>query len=175
RWQAVPFYLRTGKRLPERVSEAFVQFRPVPHRSFPAGAGKDWPPNLLSICIQPDEGIQMRIQAKQPGLVMRLKPTEMHFSYKEAFREESPEAYETLLLDTILGDATLFMRADQVEAAWAAVMPVLEFWGSIRPANFPNYAAGTWGPEAADDLLARDGQRWIEPTKLEVCTAKPAS
>jgi glucose-6-phosphate 1-dehydrogenase len=174
RWQDVPFYLRTGKRLAAKVSEVFVQFRPVPHRSFPASAGKEWPPNRLSIRIQPDEGILLRIQAKQPGLVMRLSPIEMHFTYKEAFADEAPEAYETLLLDTMLGDATLFMRADQVEAAWAAITPVLEFWGAIRPTNFPNYAAGSWGPEAADELLTRDGNHWLLPTVLEHLPQKEA-
>lgn len=175
RWQDVPFYLRTGKRLPSRVSEAFIEFRPVPHRSFPADAAKEWAPNRLSIRIQPNEGILLRIQAKQPGQVMRLRPIEMHFTYQEAFAEQAPEAYETLLLDTMLGDATLFMRADQVEAAWAAVTPLLEFWGAIRPADFPNYAAGAWGPEAADKLLARDGNRWLEPTETANPATKPAS
>lgn len=163
RWEGVPFYLRTGKRLPARVSEANIQFRHVPHRSFPPEAGHEWPANRLAIRIQPDEGIALCIEAKRPGLQMHLSPVEMHFLYKEMFNESSPEAYETLLLDTMRGDATLFMRADQVEAAWTAVMPVLDFWSQHPPGDFPNYAAGHWGPTAADELLARDGHRWMTP------------
>src|SRR5207248_107438 len=113
RWQGVPFYLRTGKRLPARVSEANIHFRHVPHRSFPPESGAEWPANRLAIRIQPDEGIGLCIEAKKPGLTMHLSPVEMHFMYKEMFSESSPEAYETLLLDTMQGDATLFMRADQ--------------------------------------------------------------
>lgn len=167
RWQDVPFYLRTGKRLPSRVSEAIVQFRPVPHRSFPFTALKDWPPNRLAIRIQPDEGVFLRVQAKVPGPTMRMKPVEMHFTYKEMFATQGPEAYETLLLDVIRGDATLFMRADQVEAAWSAVMPILDSWAAHAPKDFPNYSAGSWGPGAADDMLAREGRRWLPLSVFE--------
>lgn len=167
RWQDVPFYLRTGKRLPSRVSEAIVQFRPVPHRSFPFAALKDWPPNRLAIRIQPDEGVFLRVQAKVPGPTMRMRPVEMHFTYKEMFSAQAPEAYETLLLDVIRGDATLFMRADQVEAAWSAVMPILDYWATIPPGDFPNYAAGTWGPDDADDMLAREGRVWLPLSVFE--------
>ena len=163
RWQDVPFYLRTGKRLPARVSEIFVQFRPVPHRSFPVHASANWMPNRMAIRIQPEEAIQLRFQAKQPGPTLHLRPVTMRFSYKESFRAQPPEAYETLLLDVIRGDATLFMRADQVEAAWSVVEPILEDWRAHPPLEFPNYAAGTWGPEDADDLLARDGRHWFAP------------
>ncbi len=162
RWNGVPFYLRTGKRMPRRVSEISVQFRPVPHRAFPAGADEAFQPNRLVIRIQPDEGIVLRFQAKRPGPSMLLQPVAMRFDYDEAF-DTPPEAYETLLLDAIRGDATLFMRADQVDAAWHVVDPVLEAWASAPPAEFPNYAAGTWGPAAADRMLARDGRSWIEP------------
>jgi glucose-6-phosphate 1-dehydrogenase len=167
RWQDVPFYLRTGKRLPARVSEVSIQFRPVPHQSFPPSAVRDWQPNRLVIHIQPEEGTLLRIQAKQPGLTMCLSPVDMHFTYQEAFQTSSPGAYETLLLDMMMGDATLFMRADQVEAAWSEVTPILEGWQAATPVAFPNYQAGTWGPESAKMLIARDGRSWLLPTVLE--------
>jgi glucose-6-phosphate 1-dehydrogenase len=167
RWQDIPFYLRTGKRLPAKVSEVSVVFRPVPHQSFPSTALPFWQPNRLVIRIQPEEGILLRFQAKQPGLVMRLNPVNMRFSYREAFQTPGPEAYETLLMDVILGDATLFMRADQVEAAWAVVMPVLNAWKRDLPPDFPDYSAGTWGPEAAEALLVQDRRIWLLPTALE--------
>jgi glucose-6-phosphate 1-dehydrogenase len=164
RWQDVPFYLRTGKRLPARVSEIFIQFQPVPHRSFPSSASANWMPNRLVIRIQPDEDIQLRFQAKQPGPALHLRPVHMRFSYKESFQTQAPEAYETLLLDVIRADATLFMRADQVETAWSVVQPILDEWSEHTPHDFPNYAAGSWGPEDADELLARDGRHWLAPS-----------
>jgi glucose-6-phosphate 1-dehydrogenase len=167
RWQDVPFYLRTGKRLAGRVSDVSIQFMPVPHRSFPPSAVTSWTPNRLVIRIQPEEGILLGFQAKQPGAGLHLQPVDLHFSYEEAFHTSGPEAYETLLLDAMLGDATLFMRADQVEAAWTVITPVLEGWTSAKPTDFPNYAAGSWGPVAADALLARDGRVWLPPTLNE--------
>jgi glucose-6-phosphate 1-dehydrogenase len=167
RWQDVPFYLRTGKRLPGRSSEAIIQFRPVPHQSFPASAALDWQANRLVIRIQPEEGIMLRFQAKQPDPIMRLSLVDMDFRYQDTFKTAPPEAYETLLLDVMRGDATLFMRADQVETAWAIIDPVLEVWGSVRPIDFPNYQAGTWGPEAAEVLIAQDGRSWLQPTTME--------
>jgi glucose-6-phosphate 1-dehydrogenase len=167
RWQDVPFYLRTGKRLPAKVSEASIQFRPVPHQSFPASAIGDWAPNRLVIQIQPYEGILLRFQAKRPGPDMRLSPVAMRFSYHEAFHSSPPEAYETLLLDVMRRDATLFMRADQVEAAWSVVMPVLEGWSAVTPEVFPNYPAGSWGPESAQVLIAKDGHSWLLPSCFE--------
>ncbi len=164
RWQDVPFYLRTGKRLPARVSEVAIQFRPVPHQSFPPSALHDLQPNRLVIRIQPEEGILLRFQAKRPGLNLRLHPVDMAFDYRDSFKVPQPEAYETLLLDAIEGDATLFMRADQVEAAWSVVAPVLETWEAEPPADFPNYASGSWGPESAMALTARDGRSWMMPS-----------
>jgi glucose-6-phosphate 1-dehydrogenase len=167
RWQDVPFYVRTGKRLPAKASEVRIQFRPVPHQSFPSGAIRDMQPNSLVIRIQPDEGIVLKFQAKVPGQKLRLKPVRMNFSYNEAFHGETPEAYETLLLDVMRGDATLFMRADQVEEAWGIVMPIIENWEATSPEDFPNYAAGTWGPESATSLMARDGRHWHEPAGVD--------
>lgn len=163
RWQDVPFYLRTGKRLPQRVSEVSVQFRPVPHQSFPPSATLAWQPNRLILRIQPEEGILLRFQAKQPGPTLHLSTVDMLFSYCERFKSTPPEAYETLILDVVRGDATLFMRADQAEAAWSVIMPILQFWDNVPPVDFPNYQAGSWGPEAAEALIARDGRSWLAP------------
>jgi len=160
RWQGVPFYLRTGKRLPRQLSEVAIQFRSVPHRSFPPESSRAWHPSCLVLSIQPEEGIVLGFQAKYPGTTMLLRPVEMRFSYKESFDAPSPDAYETLLWDVMNNDPTLFMRADQVEAAWRLLMPLLEVWANSRPRNFPNYAAGTWGPKAANELLARNGHSW---------------
>ena len=167
RWQDVPFYLRTGKRLPYRASEVSIHFLPVPHQSFPQKAMVDWEPNRLVLRIQPNEGILLRFQAKRPGQDMRLSPVEMRFSYADAFRTETPEAYETLLLDVMGGDATLFMRADQVEVAWSVIAPILDAWESSSATDFPNYSAGSWGPSAAEALIARDGRSWLQPGNHE--------
>ena len=167
RWQDVPFYLRTGKRLPVKASEVTIVFKPVPHRAFPSSAVESWDVNRLVLRIQPHEGILLFFQAKEPGPMMHLRTVDMHFLYEETFHHRPPEAYETLLLDIIRGDATLFMRGDQVEAAWRVVMPILEAWTSTPPTDFPNYAAGTWGPAAADELLRRDGRAWYLPTIVQ--------
>jgi glucose-6-phosphate 1-dehydrogenase len=163
RWQGVPFYLRTGKRLNAKASEVMIQFRPVPHQSFPNTAALAWQPNRLILHIQPQEGIVLRFQAKQPGSTLHLSPVDMHFSYQETFKSRSPQAYETLLADVMSGDATLFMRADQVEASWSVLMPILKVWETSLPADFPNYASGTWGPKAAEALIAKDGRSWLQP------------
>ena len=160
RWQGVPFYLRTGKRLSRRFSEVAIQFRTVPHQSFPPEAGRDWHPSRLVLSIQPEEGIVMGFQAKYPGPKMLLRPVEMRFAYQDSFAVRSPDAYETLLWDVMNDDPTLFMRADQVEAAWQVLTPVLEAWAKSAPRGFPNYAAGSWGPKEADALLAREGHAW---------------
>jgi glucose-6-phosphate 1-dehydrogenase len=165
RWQGVPFYLRTGKRLTHQASEISIQFKGVPHQSFPAESTLDWQSSRLVMAIQPDEGIVLRFQAKHPGAKIHLRSVEMQFNYHDAFAVRSPDAYETLLWDVMKNDATLFMRADQVEAAWRLLMPVLEVWSEAPPSDFPNYAAGTWGPEDAQGLLA-EGHNWPLPTTL---------
>jgi len=172
RWHDVPFYLRTGKRMGQAVSEVSVQLRGVPHQPFPAESTFDWKPASLAMCIQPDEGIVLNFQAKHPGAKIRLRPVDMRFSYEDSFKVPSPDAYETLLWDVMIGDATLFMRADQVEAAWSVLTPVLEVWGATPPSDFPNYASGTWGPEAAEILIARDGRSWPQPTLLKAVSGR---
>lgn len=162
RWQGVPFYVRTGKYLQEKISAVTVQFKPAPHYAFPPEAAESWRPNRLVINIQPQEEIRLRFQAKRPGQSMTLNPVDMVFKYDDAYDEHQPEAYETLLLDAMEGNATQFMRADQVEAAWKVVMPVIETWEKRPPVDFPNYQPGTWGPEDADALIARDGHNWIK-------------
>jgi len=159
RWSGVPFYLRAGKRLPKRSTEIAIQFKEVPHRLF-RESNTDPDPNLLAIRIQPDEGIMLRFGAKVPGLGIDVRSVTMDFTYGSAFSIDSPDAYETLILDALLGDASLFTRADEVEGAWARVSPIIETWAESPPPEFPNYEAGTWGPEEADELLAREGRKW---------------
>jgi glucose-6-phosphate 1-dehydrogenase len=159
RWSGVPFYVRTGKRLPKRATEIAIQYREVPHRLF-KDEGVEPDPNLLAIRIQPDEGIMLRFGAKVPGLGLDVRSVTMDFTYGSAFNVDSPDAYETLILDALQGDASLFTRADEVEEAWSIVDPIIESWASSPPPDFPNYDAGTWGPPEADDLIARDGRRW---------------
>ena len=161
RWQNVPFYLRTGKRMNETISVITIQFKPVPHQAFPSESAENWQPNKLILNIQPDMGIRLRFQAKQPGLNMHLTPVDMLFDYSNTYTTGSPEAYETLLLDIMQGDATLFMRADQVEAAWEVIMPIIDTWNANHSINFPNYAAGMQGPEDSEALIAKDGNSWI--------------
>jgi glucose-6-phosphate 1-dehydrogenase len=156
RWAGVPFYLRTGKRLASRVTEIVIQFRRAPHVVF---RGRDLGANRLLLNIQPDEGISISFGAKVPGPEMHIRPVTMEFCYRQAFGKETRSAYATLLNDCMRGDATLFDRADSVEAAWALVDPILEAWKNAVPA-FPNYAAGTWGPCEADELMERDGRLW---------------
>jgi glucose-6-phosphate 1-dehydrogenase len=170
RWAGTPFYLRTGKRLPKRATEIAIQFRRVPHSPFggnvatPVGLlpRDSIDPNLLILRIQPDEGITLRVSAKVPGQSMRIRTVNMDFLYGSAFLKESPEAYERLLLDCMLGDPTLFAREDEVEEAWRFCTAILDGWRAHPPgvADFPNYEAGTWGPPAARDFMARDGRQW---------------
>lgn len=160
RWQGVPFYVRTGKLMHQKSTHVTIQFKQAPHYAFPAEAAESWRPNRLTISIQPEMDIRIRFQAKRPGQTMTLDPVNMTFNY-EGSDDHTPEAYETLLLDVMEGDATLFMRADQVEAAWKVIMPILETWESRTPQDFPNYMPDSWGPEDADALIARDGHAWI--------------
>jgi glucose-6-phosphate 1-dehydrogenase len=161
RWQGVPFYVRTGKRLHQTSSVIAIQFKDVPHKIFPTEAAESWQQNRLIISIQPEMSIRLQVQAKRPGLDMILNTVDMVFDYKGTYTNQAPEAYETLLLDTMLGDQTLFMRGDQIEAAWDLIMPILSTWTNKKSLNFPNYAAGAWGPEAAEALIARDGYTWF--------------
>jgi glucose-6-phosphate 1-dehydrogenase len=161
RWHDVPYYVRTGKRMPEKSSIIAIQFRPVPHQSFPGETAENWQPNRLIISIQPREGIRIRFQAKEPGLKMLLNLVDLKFNYRDAYTMVLPDAYVTLLLDVMIGDGTLFMRADQVEASWTVLSPILNVWDSTPAFDFPNYEAGTWGPEDAEALIAKDGHTWI--------------
>ena len=161
RWAGVPFYIRTGKHLPKRVSEIAIEFHSAPHTMFGAGDGGA-APNLLILRIQPEEGISLKFLSKRPGAGMTLRNVSMDFNYGSSFGERSPSAYETLLLDAITGDATLYTRQDMVEASWAAVEPVLQVWRGQK-FDFPNYAAGSWGPAASDAMLAQRGHVWRKP------------
>lgn len=165
RWQDVPFYLRTGKRLARHDTGIAIQFRAVPHQAFPTESSRDWHPSNLVLSIQPEEAIVLRFQAKYPGPKMLLRPVDMRFNYHESFAAPSADAYETLLWDVMKNDTTLFMRADQIEAAWRLLMPVFEFWAVTPPSDFPNYASGTWGPEDTQGLLA-NGHSWPLSTEL---------
>lgn len=156
RWQGVPFYVRTGKRLPKRVSEIAIQFRAAPDQLFGTAA-----PNVLAMRIQPDEGISLQFEAKVPGPAARHRPVAMDFRYGAAFAVAPADAYQRLLLDVMLGDGTLFARRDEVEAAWTLVEPLLHAQATAQ--HTPAYPAGTWGPDAADQLLERDGRRWRRP------------
>jgi len=161
RWQGVPFYVRTGKRLHSRTTIITIQFKQAPHFAFPKESAETWRPNRLTISIQPEMDIRLRFQTKKPGQDMTLHPVDMVFSYKDAYEDGQPEAYETLLLDVMEGNATQFMRADQIEAAWKLVMPIIDAWQQRPPVDFPNYSPDTWGPEDAEALIARDGRNWV--------------
>ena len=165
RWQDVPFYLRTGKRMPRKLSQIIICFCPVPHHMFPPTATDYMEPNRMIINIQPDEAIVLKFEAKEPGSGMRLRTVSMEFKYSEAFNVQSREAYETLLQEVMNGDQTLFMRNDQEEEAWKHIMPILDAWTNIPATSFPNYPAGTWGPEAAESRSwpAFDGRSWFNP------------
>jgi glucose-6-phosphate 1-dehydrogenase len=161
RWARVPFYVRTGKRLPKRVTEITIQFNPAPLAIFD-GECPDSSPDLLLVRIQPEEGISLKFLSKRPGAGMKLRPVSMDFNYGSSFGERSPSAYETLLLDAIVGDPTLYTRQDMVEASWRVVEPIQNIWRETKY-DFPNYDAGTWGPAAADEMLARNGHAWRKP------------
>ena len=160
RWADVPFYVRTGKRLPRRVTEVVIRFRRAPFVLFRKTPVERLTPNELVIRIQPDEGISLRFGAKIPGPLVRLGAVKMNFAYADYFGTTPSTGYERLLYDCMVGDATLFQRADMVDAAWTVVTPILDVWRALPPRNFPNYRAGSWGPKEADDLINRDGRFW---------------
>lgn len=170
RWQDVPFYVRTGKRMADKCSVITLQLRTPPHRAFAYDHQQLREPNRIIINIQPDMGITIRFQAKRPGISPIVNPVEMIFDYQQAYDAEPPEAYEALLLDAMAGNAALFMRADQVEEAWKVVMPVLAHWESQEAKPLPQYASGSWGPPEADDLLKQEGHEWINPRATNVKT-----
>jgi glucose-6-phosphate 1-dehydrogenase len=161
RWAGVPFYLRTGKYLSARTTEIAVQFRQAPYSLFRDTPVERLPPNILTLRIQPDEGLSVSFNAKRPGSEIEIDGVAMDFAYRDYFEPLAAVGYETLIYDCLRGDATLFQRADTVEAAWCALQGLLDSWASHRPADFPNYAAGSAGPDAADRLLARDGRAWL--------------
>lgn len=160
RWAGVPFYIRTGKRMPKRTSEIAVIFKSVPPIMFNADRDHPLEPNVLALSIQPNEGLSLRIATKLPGAKVRIYPVKMDFRYGSTFGEQSPEAYERLLLDVMAGDATLFMRRDAVEASWTWIENILEGWQSSRARWLPEYGAGTWGPLEADRLIETDNRKW---------------
>jgi glucose-6-phosphate 1-dehydrogenase len=162
RWAGVPFYLRSGKRLPRRATEIVIVFRRPPLLLFRRTVD-EIEPNRLVVRVQPDEGISLWVQAKRPGPSIGLAPVKLDFSYKDFGSQMETTGYEQLLYDCMIGDATLFHRADMVEAAWKIATPMLDLWASLPARDFPNYEAGSWGPAAADQLIARDGRRWIQP------------
>jgi glucose-6-phosphate 1-dehydrogenase len=174
RWAGVPFYLRTGKRLAKRMSQIVVRFRRPPLVLFRKTSIENINPNELVINIQPDEGISLSFEAKVPGPVVRLGAVDMDFQYSDYFGSPPSTGYETLLYDCMTGDPTLFQRADMVEAAWAVVQPILDVWAALPARDFPNYAAGSWGPAQAFDLLRRDGREWRAHTpRAGACKAMP--
>ena len=166
RWAGVPFYLRTGKRMADQLAEIVVRFKPIPHSIFAQSTGS-FQPNSLVIRLQPDEGLHLNLMAKTPGDSMRLKPVDLELDFRETFKTPRMEAYERLLLDVLRGQLTLFMRSDELEAAWEWVEPILNFWDQEESEPMP-YAAGTWGPAAASALIGRDGLQWREEALPEV-------
>ncbi|MEP6689978.1 MAG: glucose-6-phosphate dehydrogenase [Gemmatimonadaceae bacterium] len=169
RWEGVPFFLRSGKRMAKRVSEIAIVFREPPHLMFGHDTRAELTPNVLVLRVQPNEGVNLTFEVKVPGAAVALTnevevaPVDMNFSYDEAFGENSAPAYETLLLDVMIGEATLFTRSDEVEAAWRIVDPLLQFWGEHRPRALSSYTVGTWGPKEADHLLSENGFAWRKP------------
>jgi glucose-6-phosphate 1-dehydrogenase len=164
RWAGVPFYLRTGKHLPKRVTEIAIQFKTAPLMLFKrSDAQGQVEPNTLTLRIQPDEGISLKFGAKVPGTDMQIRSVNMDFFYGSSFVRQQPEAYERLLLDCMLGDSTLFTRRDEVEAAWSFVQGILDEWQNEPRSSILTYESGTWGPQAADEFIWRDGYRWRRP------------
>ena len=165
RWAGIPFYIRTGKRMPKRVTDIAIQFKAPPLGLFTQETKtgpREVRPNLLVVRIQPEEGISLRFLSKSPGSGMRVRPVSMDFNYGSSFGERTPTAYETLLVDAMVGDPTLYTRQDMVDASWQIVQPILDTWAKSK-FDFPNYASGTWGPKASDEMLARQGHVWRTP------------
>ena len=160
RWNDVPFYLRTGKRLQKRVTEIVIQFKRAPFMLFRRTSVDHLTRNRLIVHVQPNEGISLRFGAKVPGPVVSMGAVNMDFRYADYFGASSSTGYERLLYDCMIGDATLFQRTDMVEAGWGVVEPIIDVWKALPPRSFPNYAAGTWGPKDADELIERDGRQW---------------
>jgi len=167
RWSGLPFFLRTGKCLPFSASEVRVQFRPTPSVLFAAQCGDKLAPNAITLRLQPNEGISLRFNGKVPGTSLQVRPVRMHFSYDSEFGAYTPEAYERLLLESLTGDATLFIRRDEVETAWGIVDAIRKGWEGKPLTNREFYAAGTWGPIAAEDLLAQTGHTWRDPQPIK--------
>jgi glucose-6-phosphate 1-dehydrogenase len=161
----VPFYLRTGKRMAKMATQVVVRFRRPPFIMFRNTSVEKLAPNEIVIDIQPDEGISLNFEAKVPGPVVRLGAVNMKFEYSDYFGNAPQTGYETLIYDCMKGDPTLFQRADMVEASWKIVQPVIDAWKTIPTGDFPNYAAGSWGPEQSFELLRRDGREWRDPTR----------
>ena len=174
RWAGVPFYLRTGKRLAKRATEIVIQFRRTPFVLFRNTAVKNLETNRLVIHIQPEEGISLSFGAKVPGSVMRLGLVNMDFDYKSYFGAEHGTGYERLLRDCMAGDATLFQRADMVEAGWSVIQPIIDVWHALPPRGFPNYSAGSWGPVEGEELLERDGRSWRRIGEEDIDDVRPA-
>jgi glucose-6-phosphate 1-dehydrogenase len=163
RWAGVPFYLRTGKRLPARNTQIVIEFKRAPLLLFRQTALEAVEPNRLLLRLQPDEGISLQLKARVPGPTMRARSVDLTFDYRDLGEQSPSTGYETLLYDCMRGDSTLFHRSDLIEAAWEIATPLLEVWESLPPRDFPNYAAGSWGPEAARPLIERGGRRWVNP------------
>jgi glucose-6-phosphate 1-dehydrogenase len=173
RWEGVPIYLRSGKALWKRGTEVVLQFKKAPEALFRGTPVQSLSPNRLIFHIQPDQAIETTFQAKTPGPVMRLQPVNMRFSYGQAFRAGRGTGYEVMLYNCMIGDATLFSRTDLVETAWRVAQPLLDAWAEQPPTDFPNYAAGTWGPGKAFDLIERDGRHWFEVADPETLERVP--
>jgi len=163
RWADVPFFLRSGKRLPRRATQIIIQFRKPPLLLFPRSAVGEIDANRLIIQIQPEEGIRIAMKAKRSGPTIRLRDVELAFNYADTGAEDHATGYERLLYDCMTGDSTLFHRADMVEAAWTIATPILDLWATLPARDFPNYQAGSWGPAGADALVARHGYAWTNP------------
>jgi glucose-6-phosphate 1-dehydrogenase len=162
RWRGVPFYLRSGKRMATKTTEIAIEFKGVPHLMFPVLEDEQITPNVLSLCLQPDEGIHLRFEAKEPGMSMETRSVDMEFHYAEDFGSAAlPDAYERLLLDAMQGDASLFARADEIELAWGLIDPILEDWAQPGAPPVAFYEPGTWGPVEAHELLAQEGRAWL--------------